>query len=125
MKTYYVYILASKTGTLYTGVTSRLRTRVFEHKTKRYPGFTAKYNVNRLLYVETFETAMGAIRREKQIKGYRREKKINLIDATNPLWDDLAENWYEGLLDSQYSPQPPAGGTCEHDRHCEHREESD
>lgn len=96
-KTYCVYILGSKTGTLYTGITSRLRTRVYEHKTKRHPGFTAAYDVHRLLYVETFNTAVGAIRREKQIKGYRREKKIALIDTMNPQWNDLAAGWYTGV----------------------------
>jgi len=97
MKTFYVYILASKTGTLYTGVTSRLRARTYEHKTKQHPGFTAEYHVDRLLYVELFNTAMDAIRREKQIKGYRREKKIALIDAKNPHWDDLAADWFADL----------------------------
>ncbi len=96
-KTYYVYVLASKSGTLYTGVTSRLRTRVYEHKAKKYPGFTAKYDVDRLLYVETFNTAAGAIRREKQIKGYRRAKKVVLIDSMNPEWADLAADWYDGV----------------------------
>jgi putative endonuclease len=92
MKTFYVYILASKTGTLYTGITSSLERRVFEHKSKTIPGFTQTYCVDRLLCLETFGTAMSAISREKQIKGFRREKKIKLIDSKNPQWLDLAED---------------------------------
>jgi putative endonuclease len=91
MKTFYVYILASNTGTLYTGITSNLKRRVFEHKSKTIPGFTQTYCVDRLLYFETFGTAMAAISREKQIKGFRREKKIKLIDSKNPQWLNLAE----------------------------------
>jgi putative endonuclease len=91
MKTFYVYILASKTGTLYTGITNNLKRRVFEHKTGQIPGFTQRYHIDRLLYVETFKTAMSAIKREKQIKAFRREKKIKLIDTKNPQWIDLAE----------------------------------
>ncbi len=98
MKTYYVYILASKTGTLYTGITSRLRTRVYQHKEKVHPGFTAAYNIKHLLYVETFGSPDAAIKREKQIKTYRREKKVALIDSMNPQWNDLAADWYEGVL---------------------------
>ena len=94
MKTFYVYILSSQTGTLYAGITSNLKRRVMEHKTKKIPGFTRTYHIDRLLYVETFQTAMSAIKREKQIKAFRREKKIRLIDAKNPQWADLAE----GLL---------------------------
>jgi putative endonuclease len=92
MKTFYVYILASKTGTLYAGVTNNLKRRVFEHKAKTVPGFTQKYHVDKLLYFETFQTATSAILREKQIKSFRREKKIKLIDAKNPQWLDLAED---------------------------------
>ena len=98
MKTYYVYILASKSGTLYTGITSNLFRRVSEHKDHVFPGFTSKYNVNRLLYYEKFGTPDAAIKREKQIKGWRREKKIKLIDSTNPEWKDLAENWYDSYI---------------------------
>jgi putative endonuclease len=98
MKTYYVYILASKSGTLYTGITSNLFRRVSEHKDHILPGFTSKYNVNRLLYYETFGTPDQAIKREKQIKGWRREKKIKLIDSTNPQWNDLAESWYDSYI---------------------------
>ena len=98
MKTYYVYILASKTGTLYTGITSNLFRRVSEHKDHVLPGFTSKYNVNRLLYYEEYGTPDEAIKRGKTIKGWRREKKIKLIDAENPEWNDLANNWYDSYI---------------------------
>ncbi len=94
MKTYYVYIMASESGTLYVGVTSNLKRRVYEHKTGAIAVFTCKYHVEKLLYVETFKTATGAINREKQIKSWRREKKINLIDTMNLAWDDLSIGWY-------------------------------
>ena len=116
MKTYYIYILGSRTGTLYTGITSRLRTRVFEHKTKRHAGFTAEYNVERLLYVETFGTAARAISREKQIKGYRREKKVNLIDSMNPQWNDLSEGWYEGVIPTAEARPVIPNGSSEAER---------
>ena len=76
MKTYYVYIVASKSRTLYTGVTSNLEKRVFEHRRKLVPGFTARYNVGRLVYYEAFGDVRAAITREKQIKGCVRMKKI-------------------------------------------------
>lgn len=75
---------------LYTGVTSDLPHRVDEHKDKAHPNsFTAKYNINKLIYYELFHSIEEAILREKQIKKYRREKKVNLIDKMNPSWDDL------------------------------------
>ena len=95
MKTYYVYIMSSKTGTLYVGITSDIKKRIYEHKNHLIPGFTDKYNVGRLVYIETFGDTMSAIAREKQIKRWRREKKVLLIDSTNPRWADLAADWYE------------------------------
>ena len=95
MKTYYFYIMASKTCTLYTGITSNIKKRVYEHKNHLIPGFTDKYNIDRLIYFETFGDSLSAIAREKQIKRWRREKKINLIESTNPQWLDLAADWYE------------------------------
>jgi putative endonuclease len=90
----YVYLLASKPyGTLYVGVTSDLPKRIFEHKSKVVPGFTARYGVDKLVWFETHDAAEGAIRREKQIKEWRREWKINLIEKENPHWLDL----YPGL----------------------------
>jgi putative endonuclease len=98
MKTYYVYILGSKSGTLYTGVTSNLFRRVNEHKKHIFAGFTREYNVNQLLYYEKYGTPEEAIKREKQIKSWRREKKIKLIDIKNPSWNDLAESWYDSYI---------------------------
>jgi len=95
MKTYYVYIMSSKTCTLYTGITNNIKKRVYEHKKHLIPGFTDKYSVERLVYVETFGDALSAIAREKQIKRWRREKKVALIDSTNPQWVDLAADWYD------------------------------
>jgi putative endonuclease len=90
-KTYYVYILASPTGTLYTGMTGNLKQRIHQHRQKLIPGFTKKHNVTRLIHVESFSHVHDAIAREKQIKSWRREKKIQLINAQNPEWLDLAE----------------------------------
>ena len=93
MREYYVYILASKSGVLYIGVTNDLTRRVVEHKGKTLPGFTRKYNVSRLIYFETFGQIRDAIAREKQLKAWRREKKIVLIEQTNPTWSDLSVGW--------------------------------
>ena len=95
VKAYYVYILASKAGVLYTGITNDIKKRVFQHKTKLSEGFTQKYDVNLLMYFETFSEPRAAIVREKQIKAYRREKKVALIDSINPDWADLSEGWYD------------------------------
>jgi putative endonuclease len=95
MKTYYVYIMSSKTGTLYVGITSDIKKRVYEHKNHLVPGFTDKYKIDRLVYIETFGDALSAIACEKQIKRWRREKKVVLIESTNPQWVDLAADWYE------------------------------
>jgi len=86
-----VYILASKSGVLYTGVTSNLSARVWQHKGSRIPGFTQKYKVNRLVWFEPHGTMLSAIAREKEIKSWTRSKKVALIEATNPEWYDLAE----------------------------------
>ena len=88
MKTYY-YILASKSGALYVGVTNDLERRVAEHKAKRVPGFSAKYNCNRLVWFEEFANVHEAIEAEKRIKGWRREKKLALIAEKNPAMVDL------------------------------------
>jgi putative endonuclease len=87
--------MSSKTCTLYTGITNNIKKRVYEHKKHLIPGFTDKYSVERLVYVETFGDALSAIAREKQIKRWRREKKVALIDSTNPQWVDLAADWYD------------------------------
>jgi len=86
----YVYILTNTNNTvLYTGVTSNLVKRIYEHKNKEVSGFTEKYNLHKLIYYEIFEDMINAIMREKQIKGWLRSKKISLIGKTNPDWDDL------------------------------------
>ena len=95
MKQYYVYIMASLSGTLYTGVTDDLERRVFEHKHKLVPGFSSKYNVNRLVYFEETRDIKEALNREKQIKGWLRAKKVELIISCNPKWQDLSEEWGE------------------------------
>jgi len=90
MKTYYVYILASKrNGTLYIGVTNNLDRRVSEHKSGLIAGFTKKYNVHRLVYFESSSDINAAITREKQLKKWKRAWKIKLIEDSNPEWKDL------------------------------------
>ena len=93
-KSYYVYIMTNRSKTLYTGVTNNLERRVFEHKHKLIPGFTKKYNITRLVYFEEGTDIDSAIMREKQIKGWLRKKKIDLIEKENPEWKDLAEDWF-------------------------------
>ena len=87
--------MASESGTLYTGMTNNIKKRVYEHKNHVIEGFTEKYNVSKLIYFETFNDPTSAIKREKQIKAWRREKKVALIDAKNPGWDDLSKDWYD------------------------------
>ena len=91
---YYVYILTNSTNrVLYTGVTNNLEKRLYEHKTKAVKGFTAKYNTHKLVYFETTTDIYSAIQREKQIKSFTRDKKINLIKSINPSWADLMEKF--------------------------------
>lgn len=91
MKLYYVYILASIQRVLYIGITSVFEKRLIEHRIKAYPrSFTAQYNVTRLVYYEEFTRVDDAIAREKQLKGWRRSKKVALIERQNPDWNDLA-----------------------------------
>ncbi len=88
----YVYIMTNKRNTvLYTGVTSNLIKRVYEHKEKLVPGFTKKYNIEKLVYYEVFDDITNAIMREKQIKAGSRKKKIELIESMNKDWKDLYE----------------------------------
>ena len=93
-KEYYVYIMTNKSRTLYTGVTNNLMRRVYEHKNKLVKGFTHHYNIQFLVYFEATSSIHTAIKREKQIKGWLREKKIELINSINPQWKDLSEEWY-------------------------------
>ena len=92
-KRYHVYIMASRSRILYVGVTGFLMVRALQHKSGEVDGFTKKYEIHRLVYHETFQHINNAIARETQIKGWRREKKIALIEADNPTWEDLAAEW--------------------------------
>jgi putative endonuclease len=94
MKTYYVYILASKSRTLYTGVTNNLERRVVQHRGKFRKGFTGRYNINRLVYYEVCGNILDAIAREKQIKAWGRMKRVVLIESMNRDWKDLSAGWY-------------------------------
>jgi len=95
-KKFYVYIMASRSRTLYVGVTNDLERRVDEHKRGQLPGFTSRYRVSRLVYFEATENVESAIAREKEIKGWRREKKVALIESSNPTWEDLSAEWLGG-----------------------------
>ena len=90
MRTYYVYIMASRSRVLYTGVTNDLTRRVNEHKRGFNAGFTSRYRVTRFVYLEEFSDIRDAIAREKAIKGWKRWRKIGLVEARNPTWEDLA-----------------------------------
>jgi putative endonuclease len=92
---YFTYIVASRSHTLYIGVTGDLRKRIFEHKWKEHDGFTEHYNCDRLVWFETYQDIHKAITREKQIKHWRREKKIAIIEQLNSAWVDLAKDWYD------------------------------
>jgi putative endonuclease len=90
---YYVYLMASKSRVLYVGVTSNLQRRVHEHKAGEIDGFSRKYKVNRLVHYEVTTEVRSALAREKELKGWRRTTKVELIETTNPLWNDLSEEW--------------------------------
>jgi putative endonuclease len=105
MKDYYVYILTNRSGTLYVGVTSDLMRRVQEHRDGKAGSFTQKYGINRLVYFESGNDVEGAISREKQLKGWTRQRKIELIAAENPKWLDLSAGWY----DEREPSDSPAG----------------
>lgn len=93
---YHIYILASATGVLYTGVTNQLERRTLQHQQKIVPGFTKKHEVDRLVYFEPFQDVRSAIAREKQIKRWRSEKKLNLIHRLNPEMRDLSADFFGG-----------------------------
>ena len=94
MGQYYVYILTNRSRTLYTGVTRDLERRLYEHRHRLIPGFTTRYNLTRLVHYETTSDVRSAISREKEIKSWRREKKIALIQTSNPTWKDLSLSWH-------------------------------
>jgi putative endonuclease len=87
--------MASRSRVLYTGITSVIRSRVWQHKTGALGGFTAKYKIHRLVYFETFKYVRNAIAREKEIKDWRRELRVALIEENNPTWEDLSAGWYD------------------------------
>jgi len=97
MKLYYVYILASRTRVLYIGITSNLEKRLISHRTFEYPdSFTSRYKCTQLVHLEEFTDAKQAIAREKELKGWRRDKKLRLIEGENPTWQDLAPPFRPG-----------------------------
>jgi len=94
-RVYFTYIVASRSRTLYIGMTGDLRMRVYQHKEKLHEdGFAATYNCHRLVWFERFMDPSNAIAREKQLKGWTRAKKMALIEKNNPTWEDLSEGWY-------------------------------
>src|ERR1700751_3250176 len=97
-KKYFVYTMSNSSKIFYTGVTNDIDTRAFQHKSKLIPGFTQKYNLYKLVYFEQFGNVRVAIRREKQIKGWLRRKKVALIESLNPSWKDLVENHFKSSI---------------------------
>ena len=102
-KRYFVYIMSNRSRTIYTGVTNSLRRRVAEHKSGLVDGFTQRYKIHRLVYYESYVDVRNAINREKEIKGWDRRRRVALIEAENPTWEDLAADWDKFHL---YSPDP-------------------
>jgi putative endonuclease len=109
-KQYYAYIMTSISGILYIGVTYNLARRVFEHKSEVVKGFTSRYKIKQLVYYEASENIEPAIQREKQIKGWTREKKVKLINSVNPEWKDLSLEFMDALdchsEDKKYPKNP-------------------
>ncbi len=109
MQEHYVYILAGKrNGTLYVGMTKSLTKRVVRHKDHRANQFTAKYDVNKLVYYEKQNSLEDAVKREKQIKKWRRQWKIKVIERANPEWDDLFSELIKGKISGSPVANPPA-----------------
>ncbi len=118
-RTYYVYIMASKSRVIYVGVTGFLMARVLQHRTGEGVAFTRRYQVHRLVYFATFRNVGDAIARETLIKKWRREKKVALIEERNPTWEDLAEGWGEPTLMKVSAPADSsslASPVCRNDR---------
>ena len=107
-KVYCVYILASRSRILYTGVTGQLLERVKQHREGLVPSFTTRYRIHRLVYFETFSSPKAAIMREKEIKGWNRVKKLALIETRNPTWEDLAEKYF-AQYPRKADPSPAKG----------------
>ena len=110
-KRYYVYIMASKSRVLYVGATGFLFSRVMQHKRSEVEGFTKHYHVNRLVYYEAFRYIDRAIARETEIKKWRREKKVALIESLNPAWADLAEDWGSRISLKSADSSPAKAGS--------------
>jgi putative endonuclease len=106
-RTYFTYIMASRSRTLYIGITGNLFLRVLQHKRKIREGFTAAYNCGRLVWFERFMDPTTAIRREKELKGWLRSKKIALIEQSNPTWQDLSAEWYAPAWLTHEPTSPP------------------
>lgn len=107
--TYCVYILANRSRGLYTGISNNLERRIIEHRQELIPGFTSRYRIFRLVHFEVFNDVRAAIAREKEIKGWRREKKIRLIESQNSTWADLADHFpakHKTADPSHHSPKP-------------------
>lgn len=104
---YYVYIVASRTRALYVGMTNSIRRRIEEHRAAQQTGFTQAYHCSRLVWYEHFRYVLNAIDREKQIKRWSREKKLQLIERLNPSWTDLSEVWRKPTADFSTSPSAP------------------
>jgi putative endonuclease len=98
---YFTYIVSSRSRTLYVGVTSDLKQRIFQHKEMTYPGFTALYNCNRLVWFEQFSELSAANQREEELKGWIRARKVALIEGGNPTWEDLSSTWYPALVEKR------------------------
>ena len=105
MRTYAVYILTNRSGTLYVGMTNDLGRRLEQHRARAVSGFTAKYRLDRLIHVELYPTPREAMARERQIKGWRRARKIALIESENPQWRDLAERYLSHEKREEGTPQ--------------------
>ena len=105
---YAVYIMASRSHNLYIGVTNGIARRVREHKNHTFEGFTARYHVDRLVWYKIYGDVRDAIAREKQLKGWIRAKKIRLIEALNPTWQDLSEEWGKPIIPLRRTADPSA-----------------
>ena len=104
-RTYYTYIMSSRTRVIYIGITSNLERRVQQHKQNQHDGFTKEYRCHHLVWFERYATAASAIAREKQLKGWRRAKKLALIEQQNLAWQDLSQDWGKPFLNK--SPTNP------------------
>lgn len=109
MKTYFVYVMTNFARTLYIGVTNNLERRVMEHQAGQTPGFTAKYRMTQLVYYEETEDIRDAIAREKQLKGWTRRRKIELIEAMNPYWFDLSDSFAGAASSTNADPSLHSG----------------